>query len=161
MKNAVLDHHFDIIIHSAAVSDYEVEEILQQTGVGPLFQFLQKLFNYLSLINLLPIDRSKKISSSHQALYIKMKQTPKIVDQIRSWGFTGKLIKFKLQVDMTAEELIQVAERSRIQSKADAIVANCLEWAREKAYIIAGENSLITKRDKLPQNLESFIETYL
>jgi len=161
MENLIKNNHYDVIIHSAAVSDYEVETILQQTSMPLAFRILQKLFNFHSLVNLLSVDRSKKISSSHTTLYIKMKQTPKIVDQIRPWGFTGKLIKFKLQVDMTDDELIQVAEQSRIHSNADAIVANCLEWSHEKAYIIRDKNILVTNRDKLPQNLKSFMETYL
>jgi hypothetical protein len=63
------------------------------------------------------------------------------VDLIRSpWGFKGVLVKFKLQVGMGDDELIAVATRSREQSKADIIVANCLEWSTERAFIIDEPN---------------------
>jgi hypothetical protein len=44
---------------------------------------------------------------------------------------------------MTDEELLKIATASRVASDADIIVANCLEWARERAYIV-GEHT--TKR---------------
>jgi len=112
---------YDCVIHSAAVSDYSVSRVL-----GPEME---------------PLNSSGKVSSSHQKLYLEMIQTPKIVDRIRKpWGFRGTLVKFKLQVGMSDEELLTVARSSMEHSGADLIVANCLEWARDRAYVIGRQS---------------------
>jgi len=139
MKNNVLSEKPDIIIHSAAVSDYAVEQTYaMKDGI------------------LVPVSGSdKKISSEHKELYLKLVQTQKIVDLIRPvWGFTGQLVKFKLQVGISDEELIEIAQKSREHSDADIIVANCLEWSRERAYVIGRDNKpLSVSRNKLPEEL--------
>lgn len=120
MREHITKGGYDVVIHSAAVSDYRVARVLDA--------------------ELKPIDSSQKVSSQHQKMYLELTPTIKLVDQIRApWGFTGKLIKFKLQVGISDQELIQIANKSRLTSKADLIVANCLEWARHRAYIL-GEN---------------------
>ena len=139
MKDAVAVWQPDIIIHSAAVSDYMVEQTYAiKDGV------------------LVPVSGSdKKISSEHKELYLKLVQTQKIVDLIRPvWGFTGQLVKFKLQVGISDEELIEIAQKSREHSDADIIVANCLEWSLERAYVIGRDNKpLSVSRNKLPEEL--------
>jgi len=142
MEKLIAENEYDVIIHSAAVSDYEVKEVCVKNDDEQL----------------IPIDRSSKVSSSYPELYFRLTPTPKIIDQIRSpWGFTGKLVKFKLQVGISDKELLEIAEKSRIHSGADIIVANCLEWAHEKAYIVAGSNIVITNREELPRNLGLFL----
>jgi phosphopantothenate-cysteine ligase/phosphopantothenoylcysteine decarboxylase/phosphopantothenate--cysteine ligase len=139
MEEELAVPRYDVVIHSAAVSDYYVE--------GTYNAALEKL------------DSSEKICSDHEELYLKLTPTPKIIDQIRDvWGFKGTLVKFKLQVGMSDEELIGIAEASRIHSKADLIVANCLEWCRERAIII-GEDGLVleTTREALPRMLYQII----
>ena len=62
--------------------------------------------------------------------------TAKLVDKVRAeWGFRGVLVKFKLEVGVSEAELLAVAERSRVQSSADAMVANALESRHEWAYL--------------------------
>jgi len=129
----------DIIIHSAAVSDYSVEQTF-----------------YMKDDVLVPVSGSdKKISSEHKELYLKLVPTEKIVDLIRpAWGFTGQLVKFKLQVGISDEELIEIARRSREHSDADIVVANCLEWSRDRAYIIGRDNEpQNVTRSELPEKL--------
>lgn len=140
---------FDIIVHSAAVSDYKVGGVCymdDQTG---------QLFD---------LDSSKKVSSDHEELYLRLEQTPKIIDQIREpWGFKGVLVKFKLQVGITDEELLDIAIPSMHHSKADIIVANCLEWSAFRAYIaytVNGETDeyfQVTRND-LPKELRRMVE---
>ncbi len=123
MENYIRNGNFDVVIHSAAVSDYAVSQVLDE--------------------NLQPVSANRKISSAHQKLYLEMKPTIKLVDQIREpWGFGGKLVKFKLQVGISDEALLDIAEQSRIASKADIVVANCLEWAKERAYVLGPKTSV-------------------
>lgn len=122
MKKLITTEGFDIIIHSAAVSDYFVSEVCL------VDEKTEKL---------VPIDKSKKISSEHAKLCIVTEKTAKLVDKIRTdWGYGGKLVKFKLQVGISDHELLAIARKSMADSDADAIVANCLEWSHERAYIL-------------------------
>jgi phosphopantothenate---cysteine ligase (CTP) len=129
-KNDLLDRawqqgrNYDVIIHSSAVSDYQVNGVFIEDEDGKLVE----------------LDRTKKISSKHKVLYLKTVQTKKLVDQIRLWGFNGILVKFKLEVGISDEELIEIAKKSRETSDADYIVANCLEWFGARAYIIGRDN---------------------
>jgi phosphopantothenate-cysteine ligase/phosphopantothenoylcysteine decarboxylase/phosphopantothenate--cysteine ligase len=121
MKNEIVSGAYDVIVHSAAVSDYKVDGFYVQGGDGTLDV----------------VDNSKKVSSKYKSAFIKLVPTEKIVDKIRSsWNFQGILVKFKLEVGISDGELIAIAKKSRVHSGADIIVANCLEWARKRAYII-------------------------
>ena len=146
MYKFVQYNKFDLIIHSAAVSDYYVEGVYTKDYNQIAFE-LERLNN------------DSKVKSNYPEMYLKLKPTRKIVDDLRfKWGYTGTLIKFKLQVDMSDEELIEIAQKSRIDSEANYIVANCLEWCRERAYIIS-ENSVINvKREYLPKTLYQLVE---
>src|SRR5262245_11569754 len=124
----------DAIVHCAAVSDYRpagVYATAQEAsfdparGTGPL------------------IDRAAgKVKSDEPELWLRLVRTPKLIDLMRKeWGYQGLLIKFKLEVGKTDEELLDIAERSRCQSAADLIVANTPEGASWWAYVgpIAGQ----------------------
>ncbi len=128
MESYITERDFDVIIHSAAVSDYKV------TGL------FTREFPEGELIS---VDNSAKVSSAHEELFLKLSPTSKLIDQIRQpWNFQGVLVKFKLQVGMTDWNLIDLARDSLHYSHADLIVANCLEWAREYAYILDKKNNV-------------------
>lgn len=175
-ENLIKNNNFDIIVWSAAVSDYKVEgtyvldtketEQIQHTVYVPL---TNKSYSYVTepvtTHTFNKVDASKKISSTEKELYLKLVPTEKIVDKIRNpWGFKGILIKFKLQVGISESELIDIATKSMNDSKADFIVANCLEWAKEKAFIISTKSSnsfngiACVSRDNLPKELFNSIK---
>jgi phosphopantothenate---cysteine ligase (CTP) len=132
MEKEIVGGGYDVVIHSAAVSDYKVDGVFYKDGKGKL----------------VGVDNSKKMSSDHAELFLRLVPTEKIVDKIRKpWGFKGYLVKFKLQVGISDDELKIIADKSRRVSQADMIVANCLEWARERAEIRT-ENSVIPVRRK-------------
>ncbi len=138
MEKEITTGNYDVIIHSAAVSDYYVSGVQSEPG------------KYL--------DTSSKISSSYDTLYLELKKTRKIVDDIRYlWGFSGTLVKFKLQVGLSDEELLSIARKSRTDSMADFIVANCLEWAKERAYVIGDNREYSVSREDLGKAL--YMET--
>lgn len=143
---ALLDRHvrgdnYDVIVHVAAVSDYRsagvyrwqpgaAEPTLMDRGIG-------------------------KIKSDEPELWLRLVRTPKLVDRMRSdWGFTGTLVKFKLEVGLDDQALLAVAEKSRQQSQADLMVANTLEGADAWAYIgpLDGRYERIS-RTELPERL--------
>lgn len=69
-----------------------------------------------------------KIKSTHPAIAILGQRTEKLVDKFRrDWGFNRTLVKFKLEVGLSREELLTVAEASRTASGANYLVANTLD----------------------------------
>lgn len=144
MEREIKTGSYDVVIHSAAVSDFTVGRVLVRGDNGELIE----------------VDRSKKISSKGNIL-LEMVPTYKIVDRIREWGFNGMLVKFKLQVGITDEQLLEIAHRSLHASNANLIVANCLEWYEEYAYILSDDGVLIrTDRAILPQKIEEGVCKY-
>jgi phosphopantothenate-cysteine ligase/phosphopantothenoylcysteine decarboxylase/phosphopantothenate--cysteine ligase len=128
---------YGAIVHSAAVSDYEVRNILTPVsdfhdasmafhGPGPHFRD----------------SRQSKVKSSHPEVWLRMVPTAKLVDSIRKeWNFRGVLVKFKLEVGVTDAELLAVAERSRVQSGAEILVANTFEGRHDWAYLLTDTSS--------------------
>jgi len=98
MLNAVKNEmikKFDIVIMAAAVSDYT------------------------------PINLNKnKMKSDKDQIEIKLKKTPKIIDQIKKFQKNVFLVGFKAEVGISRKELIRVAKKKMIESSADLIVAN-------------------------------------
>ena len=100
---------YDIIIHSSAVSDYKVSN----AGSGK--------------------------TPSGRNLTLNLEPTAKLVDQIRTACPEAFLVKFKLQVGLTPEELYDIALNSLKSTGADLIVANDLDTMdgeNHLAYII-------------------------
>jgi len=146
LQKQLSEHTFDAVIHSAAVSDYSVSEIYIQEADGTLT----------------PIDRSAKVSSNHEKVFLELRQTRKLIDLMRtSWGFRGFLVKFKLQVGITDDELIAIAQKSRATSAADLCVANCLEWSNQRAYIVAERLTKQVNRDQIAPAIEREFHAYL
>jgi phosphopantothenoylcysteine synthetase/decarboxylase len=161
----------DVIVHSAAISDYKVARIyptpehdwqkhiirtVPSQPEGKEEYICEKCHIMLTPESApvtcipTPLDRDGKIPSSHEKLTMDLVPTEKIVDKIRNpWCFRGVLVKFKLQVGMNDGELLSVAKRSMEASQADIMVANCLEWAKERAYILVGHEVLNVRRSNL------------
>ncbi len=86
---------FDIVILSAAASDYSVE-------------------NY----------SKSKIKSSQKSLQIKLKQAPKIINYIKKWQKDVFLVGFKAETNLSKKKLEESARKKMRESKADLIIAN-------------------------------------
>ena len=127
METALRRGPWDAVIHCAAVSDYQAAGIF---ALATHTRFRTDL-HWESAVPELPalVDKSAgKVKSDEPELWLRLVRSPKLVDQIRSpWGFSGILVKFKLEVGVADELLLEVAERSRRHSNADLMVANTLE----------------------------------
>lgn len=128
---------FDAVVHAAAVSDYSVAGVYAAAAGAAL------------------VDATAgKIKSHHDELWLRLVPTAKLVDRVRAdWGFRGVLVKFKLEVGVGEAELLAVAERSRVQSSADAMVANALETRHEWAYlgVRGGRYERLTRGELAPR----------
>jgi phosphopantothenoylcysteine synthetase/decarboxylase len=85
--------------------------------------------------------QAPKVKSTHPAIAVLGEQTEKLVDLFRTkWNHKGLLFKFKLEVGIPPETLIQIAQSSRQSSQADYLVANTLEMVEGQnpgAYFIS------------------------
>ncbi len=146
----------DAIIHCAAVSDYRTAGIYAPASGTRLDESEHWVSDRAGPPAL--VDRSAgKVKSDEPELWLRLVRTPKLIDRFRGdWGFQGILVKFKLEVGLDDAQLLDVAERSRIQSAADMMVANTLEGAPHWAYIGPIQNGYqkISRRDLAPRLLE-------
>jgi phosphopantothenate---cysteine ligase (CTP) len=134
LRDAITAGGYDGIVHSAAVSDYRPGGIFA-LGRGSTFDEHDGRWHGDPFPAL--VDRAAgKVKSDEPELWLRLVKAPKIVDQIRrEWNFRGVLVKFKLEVDVSNDQLTEIAERSRLQSDADLMVANTLDGAAHYAFI--------------------------
>lgn len=124
---------YDAVIHAAAVNDYHVAGVYGLSS-GTTFDAGRRQWSGKG--EMVPATGGK-IKGNHSELWIRMTPAPKLVDKIRTpWGFTGTLVKFKLEVGLSESELIAVGEQARTHSQADWLVANTLEGMNEWAYLL-------------------------
>jgi phosphopantothenoylcysteine synthetase/decarboxylase len=156
METALARGTIDAVIHCAAVSDYAAAGVF---APAPHTRFRAD-HHWESDVPELPalVDRSAaKVKSDEPELWLRLVRTPKLVDQLREpWGFRGVLVKFKLEVGVTEEQLLDVAERSRLHSRADLMVANTLEGAAAWAYLgpVQGGYQRLARRELADRLLE-------
>jgi phosphopantothenoylcysteine synthetase/decarboxylase len=135
MADCVPRGGLDAIIHCAAVSDYLPVGIYSPAGHThflPEGRWESDTGDPPALV-----DRAAgKVKSDEPELWLRLLRAPKLIDLIRSdWGFRGVLVKFKLEVGVSDERLLEIAERSRRQSGADLMVANTLEDHDSHAFL--------------------------
>ena len=150
MEELIRGGTFDVVIHSAAVSDYCVDGMFERIDPGS-----PNIPGHM-IVTMKELDRDGKISSNHSELWMKLVPTAKLIDKIRrDWGFKGTLVKFKLQVGMLDEKLVEIATSSMKQSGANFIVANTLEGMTQRAYIISAKGGIpvMIGREELPAAL--------
>jgi phosphopantothenoylcysteine synthetase/decarboxylase len=134
MEHAIRSGTLDAVIHCAAVSDYRAAGIY---ALAPGTQFRQADGRWTASGYPGLEDKSAgKVKSDEPELWLRLLRTPKLVDRIRrDWHFQGLLVKFKLEVGVQENQLLEIAEQSRRRSAADLMVANTLETMRQCAYI--------------------------
>jgi phosphopantothenoylcysteine synthetase/decarboxylase len=152
LADEIPDSGYDAIVHCAAVSDYEAAGIFAPQA-GTRFQTETGTWSGSPPVLL---DRAAgKVRSDEPELWLRLQRTPKLIDEMRTtWRFRGVLVKFKLEVGVSEEQLLDIGERSRRHSQADLIVANTLEGAAVWALLgpLQGAYQRIERRE-LPERL--------
>jgi phosphopantothenoylcysteine synthetase/decarboxylase len=160
MAELVQGGGLDVVIHSAAVSDYRVGGIYAPAP-GTCFHAADAHWEAGEGDTPKLADRAaSKVKSDEPELWLRLVRTPKLIDQVRTeWGFRGVLVKFKLEVGLAEHRLLEVAERSRRASAADLMVANTLEGASDWAFVgpIKGGYQRVPRRE-LANRLLNLIE---
>lgn len=142
----------DVLIHSMAVSDYTpiyMAGFDQITASQDLTEFLNKT------------NVQGKISSQDDYQVLFLKQTPKIISQVKKWNPNIRLIGFKLLVDVSKEKLLAVARASLIKNQAEIIVANDLDHIsnhQHHAYLVKQDSVIeATTKEEIAQLLLTHI----
>ena len=131
----------DVIVHSAAVSDFRVGKITNAKG---------------------KTVEAAKLDSGDAPFQLELLPAPKLLDSIRrDWGFRGLLVGFKLESGLDTPSLVREAETTRLRTGADFMVANHQHTAGEEAFIGPGPDSRYQRveRSQLPKALLSLLES--
>ena len=149
----------DVVAMTAAVSDYNPEGT---------YRIVSKSLNAEERETWLVENVSAgKVKSHFDEIAVRGIRTEKLIDLFRSiWNFKGTLIKFKLEVGISEEELIKIATASRTASDADLIVANTLAMAKPTqgdggggaAYLIDNVETLRVARGELAQRVANWVK---
>ena len=128
--------HHQTLIHAMAVSDYTP---VYMTGLEEV-EKAQDLHSFIHREN-----QEAKISSREEYQVLFLKKNPKIISLVKEWNPAIQLIGFKLLVDVSSEELIQVARESLVKNHASMIVANDLtkiQNGQHQAYLVTDNHVL-------------------
>lgn len=124
VTNQLEKNTFEIVVHSMAVSDYYlVGTTSQETLVDQLKRSqsveegLNQAFEPIS-------SQPKKLSSQTETMYFQLKQTPKVISLIKQLQPKTSLVGFKLLVDISEKQLVQVAKELMAKNDCDFVLAN-------------------------------------
>src|SRR5262245_20981136 len=156
MQSLLATGEYDELVHCAAVSDYRAAGVYAPAD-GTHFDEKDGSWHGTGAAPGLVDRAAVKVKSDEPELWLRLVRTPKLVDLVRSaWGFRGVLVKFKLEVGVSDENLLEIAERSRRQSAADLMVANTLEGASFWALLgpLGGRYDRVIRHDLARRLLE-------
>lgn len=123
---------YDVIIHSAAVSDYKPAKIIHS-----------------------------KIKSDKKLWNIQMVRQPKLIDRIKKVSPGSYAIGFKFDPRTTRKALIDSAKKLIESTKVDAVVANTVVNGKYAAFIVrpGGVSGEITNKLSLAKSIAKLIST--
>ncbi|MCB9793775.1 MAG: hypothetical protein H6741_13735 [Alphaproteobacteria bacterium] len=105
-------HPQGVIVHAAAVGDYEAE------------------------------PSASKIPSGQEALTLTLRRAPKILDAIRGWGFQGPLVSFKAAApETTPEGLVDIARAQLARTGSDLVFANIIGQLAQSVVLVTNDDA--------------------
>ncbi|MDP8260139.1 MAG: phosphopantothenoylcysteine decarboxylase [Candidatus Gygaella obscura] len=128
MKQEISTRNYDMIIHSAAVSDYKPNTVTKQ-----------------------------KIASGKKTLSLKLKPTKKIVKLIKKWDPQTFLVQFKLETNKSKNSLIKKAYESLKENNADLVIANDLRNLDKVNIIAKDKKQTSVKRNDITKQISKLI----
>ncbi|HBI43240.1 MAG TPA: bifunctional phosphopantothenoylcysteine decarboxylase/phosphopantothenate synthase [Planctomycetales bacterium] len=136
MERRVRAGDVDALIHSAAVSDYLAAGVYAPAEGTRFFPEDGAWGGAADEPPRLAGRDADKVKSDEPELWLRLTRAPKLIDHVRAdWNYRGLLVKFKLEVGLDDIQLLEIAERSRVHSGADLMVANTLEGAGAHAFL--------------------------
>jgi phosphopantothenoylcysteine synthetase/decarboxylase len=112
MEGWILAHPRGVVIHSAAVGDYEAEPV------------------------------ASKIASGAPELVLRLRPAPKIVDRIRAWAPGAFLVSFKAGTPgLTPGELEAIARAQLHRTGSDLVFANVLGAIESTVLLVSADTT--------------------
>jgi phosphopantothenate---cysteine ligase (CTP) len=153
IESSVRQHHYDAIFMTAAVADYE------PSGA---FQILRREVRTDGEEAWIVRNvHAGKIKSSYAQIAFVGQPTEKLIDLFRTTlKYDGLLVKFKLEVGVPVDQLIQIGQASRRASQADYLVANTLEMVSGEnagAYLLSDAGHEWIARSDLPKRMAQLV----
>lgn len=149
---------YDAIFMSAAVADYRPAGVFSVVSREPVPG------NPGQERWIVQNVQAGKVKSSYSAIAIAGEQTEKLVDLFRgNWRFEGILVKFKLEVGISRDELIRIGQASRAASGANYLVANTLDMVQGSeagAFLLSDRGEEWVPRTQLPTRLARLIREH-
>ena len=150
-------HRFDAVFMTAAVADYRpvrTYAVLDRESVAG--------GDGVERWSVRDVQAAK-VKSTHDTIAVLGERTEKLVDLFRTeWGYRGMLVKFKLEVGIDRDELVRVAQASRLASGADYLVANTLDMVEGPdagAFLLGDGGEEWVPRDVLPARLVRLVRS--
>lgn len=175
MKQILTTQTIDSVIHSMAVSDYELDYTTSEKNLAKQLanviatsqatsqKELEVLIEQtLTSGKLASKTTEKKIRSTSEQLIIALKKAPKVIHSIKQWQPSTQLIGFKLLVDVSETDLLKAAIDSIQKNHADYIVANDLNnisSTQHQAIIVSKDG--IQKRCQTKQEIANDLLTII
>lgn len=149
LHDAMTESRYDAVFMTAAVADY--------TPAGA-FEVTERVRSADGTETWHVRDvGAGKVRSTYDAVAFLGRRTEKLVDLFRrEWNHRGLLVKFKLEVGVSRDDLLRVGQASRAASGADYLVANTLdmvEGAEAGAYLLGEASQEWVPRAELPKRL--------
>ena len=144
---------YDAVFMTAAVADYKPVRV---------FAVLNRTAHAGGETWTVTDVQAGKVKSTHKQIAILGEQTEKLVDLFRTeWKHNGLLVKFKLEVGISNDELVRVGQASRKASGADYLVANTLDMVagdNAGAFLLSDSGEEWVPRATLPLRLKLLIQ---
>lgn len=157
LETALKRNKYDAIFMSAAIADYKPAgsfQVIQR-------QALSDGEETWTVRNV----QAGKVKSVYEQIAFLGDRTEKLVNLFRgAWGFRGLLVKFKLEVDITREALIEIGQASRRASGADFLVANTLDMVEGTgagAYLLSDAGEEWIPRPALAARMKQLVQEKL
>ena len=118
MERWVRAHPRGVVVHLAAVGDYEAT------------------------------PNSEKIPSGKDELILRLRPTPKIVDQIRGWSSEVRLVSFKAaSPESTEQRVMTLARGQALRTQSEVVFANIIGRLNNKCLIVTSTDSSSSSAD--------------
>jgi len=144
---------YDAIFMTAAVADYKPAGVYTVVSKKPAPDGTETW--------IVQNVQAGKVKSHYDQIAVLGERTEKLVDLFRTeWKHRGLLVKFKLEVGITKEELLKIGDASRRASGADYLVANTLDMvsgASAGAYLLSDREPEFVPRDQLAARMAGLI----
>jgi len=143
LQALLTQHRIDIMIHPMAVSDYYVHHTRTTKALSEaLYTYFHKnkahlspqsIETFLSESSELSYSKDEKIPSS-SSLYLHLKRTTKLIQQIKRLSPETKLIGFKLLANATESSMLLAANEQVRSSGCDLVLVNDIAYISSEKH---------------------------